>query len=173
MIYAGAKMTLTDKFLNFLEGVGRKRIIMDRESNEPYLVRYYLFLKDRPKWFPFNVFLHKFLKSDPDVPHDHPWSYATLIIKGGYYEWIPKINTLGQKFGEYRVWRGPGHFRVCSPDSFHRIELHPDVTAWTLFMPGIHKRDWGFLTGSNSTTKWVEHEKFLKDRREQANNITA
>jgi hypothetical protein len=40
-------------------------------------------------------------------------------------------------------------------------------------MPGIHKRDWGFLTGSLETTKWVEQEKFLKDRREQANNITA
>ena len=45
--------------LNFLERMGRKRIVMDRQSDEPYLERYYLFLKDRDR-FPFNVFLHKF-----------------------------------------------------------------------------------------------------------------
>ena len=34
-------------FLKLLERLGRKRIILDRESNEPYLERYYVFLKDR------------------------------------------------------------------------------------------------------------------------------
>ena len=62
------------KFLNLL---GRKRIVYDRIDNEPYLERYYLFLKDRDR-FPFNIFLHKFLKSDIDDLHDHPWPYATL-----------------------------------------------------------------------------------------------
>ncbi len=51
--------------LKLLERLDRKRIVMDRVNDEPYLERYYLFLKDR-KRFPFNVFLHKFLKSDPD-----------------------------------------------------------------------------------------------------------
>jgi hypothetical protein len=171
MNYAGVKMTLTDKFLNWLDNKGRKRIIYDRVNNEPYLERYYLFLKERNK-FPFNVFLHKFLKGDPDDVHDHPWPYVTLILKGGYWEWIPKINTLGQKWGEYRVWRGPGHFRMCEPTDYHRIELEPSVTAWTLFMPGPHKREWGFLTGSLETQKWVQHEQYLKDRSEQANNIS-
>ncbi len=48
-------------FLNWLDRIGRKRIIMDRADNEPYLERYYVFLKERRK-FPFNVFIHKFLK---------------------------------------------------------------------------------------------------------------
>ena len=47
----------------FLTKIGRQRIIMDRESNEPYLERYYVFLKDR-KWFPFNIFIHNFLKNN-------------------------------------------------------------------------------------------------------------
>ena len=67
----------------FLTKIGRQRIILDRQSQEPYLERYYLFLKERKK-FPFNIFLHKFLKSDPDDVHDHPWPYATLILRGGY-----------------------------------------------------------------------------------------
>ena len=36
----------------------RKRVITDRSGKVPYLVRWYLFLKDR-KNFPFNVTLHK------------------------------------------------------------------------------------------------------------------
>jgi hypothetical protein len=148
--------------LKLLELCDRKRIVMDRANNEPYLERYYLFLKDR-KRFPFNVFLHKFLKSDPDDVHDHPWPYATLILKGGYYEWIPRFNSRGEKVGEKRRWRGPGHFRVCRATSYHRIELCKGVDCWTLFMPGPQTREWGFLVNN----KWVHNDKYLTDR---ANN---
>jgi hypothetical protein len=156
-------------FLDFLEKLGRKRIVMDRESNEPYLERYYLFLKDR-KIFPFNIFLHKFLKSDPDDVHDHPWPYATLILKGGYYEWIPKFNSLGVKIDEERMWRGPGHFRVCRATSYHRIELCKGVDCWTMFMPGPQIREWGFLMGSPGSQRWVHYKKYLEERYKQAHN---
>ena len=155
-------------FLGWLERHGRKRVVMDRINNEPYLERYYLFLKDRAR-FPFNVFLHRFLKSDPDDVHDHPWPYATLILKGGYYEWLPKFNNNGQKIGELQVWRGPGHFRVCGASSYHRIELDPNVECWTLFMPGPQQREWGFL----SKGKWVQHEQYLTERAAHAGNSKA
>jgi hypothetical protein len=167
-------------FLNLLETLGRKRVILDRESSEPYLTRYYLFLKDRKK-FPFNVFLHQFLKSDPDDLHDHPWPYATLIIKGGYWEWIPIFKQGAVEYdiytgfnvtkdtnvivGEQRVWRGPGHVRICKAKSYHRIEIEPGVDCWTIFMPGPQQRDWGFLTHRNrdwSTFKWVQHEEYIE-----------
>lgn len=147
-------------FLKLLDRLGRKRIVLDRVDNEPYLERYYLFLKDRER-FPFNVFLHKFLKSDPDDVHDHPWPYATLILKGGYYEWLPQFDHQGRKIGELQVWRGPGHFRISRANSFHRIELDPGVTAWTLFMPGMKQRDWGFLVKN----QWVQWEQYLKQRK--------
>jgi hypothetical protein len=146
--------------LKLLDRLGRKRIVMDRVENEPYLERYYLFLKERNR-FPFNVFLHKFLKSDPDDVHDHPWSYATLILKGGYWEWIPQFNSAGEKIGEVAAWRGPGHFRISPARSYHRIELDPAVTAWTLFMPGPKQRDWGFLVRN----QWVQWEEYLKQRK--------
>lgn len=141
--------------LKLLDKLGRKRIVMDRVNDEPYLERYYLFLKDR-KYFPFNIFLHKFLKGDPDDLHDHPWPYATLILKGGYWETTPK--------GTF--WRGPGHFRFCSANSFHRIELEPGVECWTLFMPGPQQREWGFDVGG----RWIPHYQYLKERYEQARN---
>jgi len=155
-------------FLNWLERLGRKRIVMDRINNEPYLERYYLFLKDRTR-FPFNVFLHRFLKSDPDDVHDHPWPYATLILKGGYWEWVPQFNSRGEKVGEIAHWRKPGHFRTCRANSFHRIELDPSIECWTLFMPGPQKREWGFLTRHG----WIQHEQYLTERAAYAGNTKA
>jgi len=151
---------IKDLSLNWLEQHDRKRIIMDRVDNEPYLERYYIFLKDR-KRFPFNIFLHKFLKGDPDDVHDHPWPYATLILKGGYYEWVPFFNHEGLKVGETRYWRGPGHFRICKPTSYHRIELAEGVTAWTLFMPGPQTREWGFLVKN----QWIHNDNYLANRK--------
>lgn len=154
-------------FLDFLERHDRKRVILDRGSKSPYLTRYYLFLKDRKK-FPFNVFLHNFHRSDPDDLHDHPWPYATLIIKGGYYEWIPCFDREGIIIGERRVWRGPGHFRISGADSYHRIELKAGVDCWTLFVPGPQKREWGFLTHKNwdiRTFDWVHYTKYIEGKK--------
>ena len=151
--------------LKLLEKLGRKRIVMDRVNDEPYLERYYLFLKDR-KRLPFNVFLHKFLKSDPDDLHDHPWTYATLIVKGGYWEHVPLTDADGNKIGEIGKWRGPGHFRICKATSYHRIEIDPNVTCWTLFMPGPQRRDWGFLArDERGKERWVQHEQYLDYRK--------
>jgi hypothetical protein len=154
--------------LNWLEQHDRKRVVLDRQSQEPYLERYYLFLKDRKK-FPFNVFLHKFLKGDPGDPHDHPWPYATLILKGGYWEWTPLFSADGKMVGETCQWRGAGHFRVCSSKSYHRIELEEGVTPWTLFMPGPQLREWGFLVKN----KWIPNNDYIDSRSKHAvhNNI--
>ena len=132
--------------LKLLEKLGRKRVILDRYSNEPYLTRYYLLLKDR-KWFPFNVFLHNFHKGDLDDLHDHPWPYFTVILKGGYWEHTPS--------GKH--WRSPGHFRFATPRSLHRIELAPDTNVWTMFVPGPKIREWGFIVNGS----WMQHEKYF------------
>ncbi len=131
----------------------RKRVIKDRNTSEPYLVRYYLFLKDR-KNFPFNVTLHKVLKSDEETLHDHPWSYATLILKGGYYENTPKG----------RLWRGPGHFRYRRSEDLHYLELAKDadgneIPCWSLFFMGRKATDWGFRVKGN----WISHKRYLKE----------
>ncbi len=146
-------------FLKLLEKLNRKRIVMDRVNDEPYLERYYLFLKDRDR-FPFNIFLHKFLKSDPDDLHDHPWPYVTLILKGGYWEWIPQFNSKGQKIGEIARWCGAGSLRFAKANSYHRIELDPDIECWTLFMPGPKQKEWGFLKKG----QWIQWEKYLASR---------
>ena len=142
------------------QSLGRYRLILDRTEQEPYLERYYLFLRDR-KRCPFNIFVHKFLKSDPDVVHDHPWPYATLILRGGYWEWVPEFDSNGKMVSETRHWRAPGSFRTAQANTYHRVELEPGVTPWTLFMPGPQQRNWGFLVNN----KWIPNVEFFNLRR--------
>ena len=85
------------------------------------------------------------------------------IYRGGYTEWIPQFNKNGQKTAEIAAWRGPGHCRFSKADSYHRIEIDPDVDTWTLFVPGPKQRDWGFLT----RTGWIESEQYLAQRAQQ------
>ncbi len=147
---------------NFFKG--RYRLVNDRADKEPYLERYYLFLKEREN-FPFNIFLHKFLKSDEEDLHDHPWPYLTFILWGGYWEYTSK--GLGDKH-PIRHWRGPGQFRYQPANSLHRIELDKkeDGTlrnCWTLFMPGPKLRNWGF----DVSGQWIPNENYLQDKKDE------
>ena len=153
-------LKLLDKLMVRLN---RKRLVYDRIDGELYLTRYYLFLKERTKC-PFNIFLHRFHKSDDEVFHDHPWSYATLILKGGYWEHTPVFNTEGKQIAETCAWRMPGHFRFSPAHSFHRIELDPEVDCWTLFCPGPQKRDWGFMVRG----QWIQWQQYLNSRKASA-----
>ena len=135
--------------LKILERLDRRRIIYDREKHEPYLIRYYLFLKDR-KWFPFNVFLHNFRKSDIDDLHDHPWHWMTIVLKGGYWEYTPK--------GKF--WRGPGFIGLRKPQDLHRVELVEGIYPWTLFFVGPKRKEWGFVDNG----KWIQNETYLKEK---------
>ena len=177
---------LSQLFCDILTVLDRKRIILDRIENEPYLERYYVFLKDRPDWFPFNIFIHKFLKSDPDDFHDHPWGFATLILAGGYWEnIIVNEGTSDQK--TQTIWRPPGYFHVVSAEYQHRVEVDPDKPCWTLFIPFKRVREWGFFVSEDKTsamkkqsellptktqpeTVWMSADDYLEMRRKDSQN---
>jgi len=134
-----------------MDKLGRRRVITERDSDVPYLIRYYVFLKER-KSFPFNITLHKVLVSDEPTLHDHPWSYATLILKGGYWENTP----------QGRFWRGPGHFRYRRASDLHYLELATDtngneIPCWSLFFMGRKAGAWGFLKNGI----WIHNKDYL------------
>ena len=123
---------------------GRRRVIPDRDGAGEYLVRYYLLLRDRVG-FPFNVFIHKFIKGDSDKDlHDHPWGFAHIILSGGYWEYVLEDPDDDENTNVRKVWRGPGYWRVAGPEHRHRIELRPGTQPWTIFIPFKHSNDWGF-----------------------------
>lgn len=149
-------------FHNIMVKLGRYRLIPDRTTGEDYLHRYYLFLKDR-KWFPFNVTLHKIVRSDDPILHDHPWPFMTIILKGGYWEHTPVFDKNGNKFAEFTQWRGPGSIVMRKAKEYHWLELDESVgPATTLFFMGPQQRDWGFLVQvKKGVHRWIRHTVYL------------
>ena len=116
----------------------RRKVIMDRgpswpdyDSAEPFMVRYYPLFRKRPSWFPFNILIHKILKSDLGDLHDHYWSYFTIILKGGYWE--------TNKNGTF--WRKPGYFGYRNKENTHSIKIPVKKTAWTLIFVGPKRNE--------------------------------
>ena len=144
-------------FHNVMNKLGRYRLIPDRTTGQDYMHRYYIFLKDR-KWFPFNVTLHKIVRSDDPIMHDHPWGYMTIILRGGYWEHTPVFNNDGKMIAEFQKWRGPGSIIRRKANDYHWLELAENGTATTLFFMGPQQRDWGFLKNN----KWIQHENYLQ-----------
>ena len=99
-----------------------------------------------------NIFLHKFLSSDPDDLHDHPWNYVSIPLWPGYWE-----HTL-----EGCSWRGPLNIRYNRATTLHRIELGKSGYCWSLFIPFSTQREWGFQTSEG----WVPHLEYGKDETE-------
>lgn len=166
-------MTILSKLMDML---GRRRVITDRTGKIPYLIRYYVFLKDR-KWFPFNITLHKVLVSDEPTLHDHPWNWGAFIIKGGYWEHIPLISREGAVVGSTREWRGPGSIRFRKADDLHWLELAKDedgnnIPCTSLFFMGRKRKEWGFVRFVHATTtnwkeagyRWVHNETYLNEK---------
>jgi hypothetical protein len=146
-----------------MNALGRYRLIPDRRTGADYMHRYYLLCKNR-RWFPFNVTLHKIVRSDDPIFHDHPWPYLTIILKGGYWEHVPLYDEQGNMFGEVSKWRGPGSIIKRSATAMHWLELDMGKPATTLFFMGKQEREWGFLVRIRQTKpKWVHYQTYLKD----------
>ena len=143
--------------------LGRYRLIPDRRTGHDYMHRYYLFLKDR-NWFPFNVTLHKIVRSDDPIMHDHPWSYMTIVIKGGYWEHTPVFNNEDKMIAEFQTWRGPGSIIYRKANEYHWLELEDGKPATTLFFMGSQQREWGFLVETKKGLhRWIKYTDYLSD----------
>ena len=132
----------------------RKKLLLDRgpswpdyDKAEPFMVRYYLLFKKRPRWFPFNIFVHKILKSDLGDLHDHYWSYLTIMLKGGYWETTKK--------GQF--WRGPGYIGLRKASDTHSLTIPDGKTAWTLIFVGPNKGSKQFAIFNKSSQNARKH----------------
>ena len=126
-----------------------------RHDDQPYLERWILF---RCRWF--GLMLHKFIGSDDECLHDHPWPFISFLIsRPGYLEWVPASGTESM----YRL--APGQFTAMAPDGtpltgtwyprwsllfrpahcVHRVET-PTIPMWSLVLHGKKCQSWGFQT---------------------------
>ena len=97
---------------------------------DPYLERWFAIPRNR--WF--NVYVHRFCRSDDDrALHDHPWINCSVLLEGSYVE----HTSVG------RTERKAGEVKIRSAKGAHRIEL-TNGRCWTLFITGPRMREWGF-----------------------------
>lgn len=112
---------------------------------DDYLRRWWMI--PRNPWF--NIYLHRINRSDDDrALHDHPWWNCSIVLKGGYWEWMPtrvgsRENALKHQICR-RIWRGAGSIVFRRAKAAHRLEVAEGEHAWTLFITGPRIREWGF-----------------------------
>ena len=134
--------------LKLLEQLGRKKLVLDRGPNhpeyykaKPWMNRYYIFFRHRPKWFPFNIIIHEMLDNDHgDGVHNHLCPYITIVIRTGYWETL--------KSGKH--WRAPGYIGFRNADTLHRVDLESGTKPLTIFIPGPFGLRKGSRAGYNS-----------------------
>lgn len=105
-----------------------------------------------------NIYLHKFLRSDDErALHDHPWAWASLLLRGSYIE-----HSIAAGGIHRRHVRAPGSLKICGPRAAHRVELRDlfgngPSPCWTLFITTPVLREWGFHCPQAG---WVPWRKF-------------
>ncbi|VVB51713.1 Uncharacterised protein [uncultured archaeon] len=85
----------------------------------------------KTKWL--NVYLHRLNAPKAHAEcHNHPWSFITLILWGGYKEFL----------GDRWHRRRPGTILYRRAETAHNVVTNG--TSWSLVVTGPNRRDWGF-----------------------------
>ena len=128
------------------------RVTINNCNGGKYLTRWMLWL---PNPF-FNIYLHKFWAGDDRSygPHDHPWSFLSIILRGFYIERI--YGPDGEYKADLRGWLST---RFRSAETLHAVVLPPGRTAWSLVVTFRRRRPWGFYTPWG----WRPHDLAMRD----------
>ena len=116
---------------------------------DPYLIRWMIECRALG-----SLRLHHWLGSDDHrAPHDHSWSFVTLVLKGRYFDATAEWDDDGQ----LERWRESelraGCIRLRRADHRHYVRVAPGESCWSLLATGPHRRSFGF---------WVRRTKRLK-----------
>lgn len=107
------------------------------DPSMPYLVRWRIV---QTPWAA--LYLHHIILDDVGRPyHDHPWSFASLVLRGWYTEDWKASEEAGPIRKRWR--RGTIHRMRLS--EYHGITAVAPST-WTLVFAGPRRQVWGFLT---------------------------
>lgn len=114
----------------------------------------------------FGIYVHFIYREDLDRdPHDHPWTFFSFVLCGGYVEQHWDDARLGgtgegylfRSWGKRRSMLRAGRSHYFPLSAAHRITQVHGKTI-TLVLVGRKQRDWGFWTD----TGWVNYRDYLK-----------
>jgi hypothetical protein len=121
-------------FLWLLDKLGRKKVVLYRGLSHPnfkqakaWMNRYYVLIRHRPRWFPFNILIHEMLADDHgEGVHNHIFPFITIILRDGYWETLK----------EGKFWRPVGYIGFRSANTLHRVDLKKNTKPLTIFISG-------------------------------------
>lgn len=137
------------------------------QSTTVYLVRYIVF---KSKWG--CMYIHRFMRSDSDTPHDHPWNFFTYVISGGYKEVFYSKSKPQHKDNKFSaLWekslrtRLPGSIAYRNATDIHQVVVERpyemeeiEQAPFTVCLIGPRIRDWGFWSEDGATfTDWRKY----------------
>lgn len=100
----------------------------------------------------FGIYLHKLCTPDPrDTLHNHPWAFTSIVLKGGYVEFVP-----GPYYAQSRYVKRINVKRFNN--SFHWIAQLDREPTWTLVFVGRRRRTWGYLDRDGRYTDYNQHQ---------------
>lgn len=95
------------------------------------------------------IYVHRIYREDLDpIPHDHPWRFRSLVLRGGYTEffWPDARAYLENEHQQWRRW-SVHRFPLAGA---HRITSVQPGTV-TLVIVGRKVRTWGFWSWGQFT----------------------
>lgn len=106
----------------------------------------------------FGIYVHDIHEPDGSDPHDHPWSFISVVLRGHYVERVfadplrsrSNVRRLHRRFSVHRMGRSSGH---------KIIEVSPRLV--TLIIVGPRRGDWGFYQRTDEGCEfipWQEYE---------------
>lgn len=127
--------------------VNSKRTLY-RSDNKPYMIQHRLIACKL-----FSIRLHTFVGSDEACPHNHPWAFFSLILRGSYRE--QSYRMINDKFTlvrSYDARKGDILFRKAN--HIHRVECDSNAPCKTLVVTFRASREWGFF---NTLGHFITH----------------
>lgn len=150
--------------MKFAKKYGRVVKIMDRQDDSVYMIRYIVW-----KSKPCSLYIHRFLRSDHDVHHDHPWNFFTYVVEKGYKEelMVPENAGAGELKPKY-VTRTEGSLAYRKAESIHRVILDRDYSVneqslapLTVCLLLNRRRIWGFVKSTKIGHTWTNWKTYL------------
>lgn len=152
--------------IKFCKWRGKEFHIMGNNNQDVFLVRYILYKSPN-----FSIYIHRFLHSDADDPHDHPWSFYTYVVENGYQEYFYDLNKPIVENGEFRTYwtmdinlRKEGSLAYRKATDVHRVVLPKafkleeiEQAPLTICLMLKRERNWGYWRKGAYFIDWREY----------------
>lgn len=88
-----------------------------------------------------SLYVHRIARPDwRPVLHDHPWSFVSFILRGGYTE--VRFDPIALRLTTRRVRR----LNVVRRHDAHYITALDRTPTWSVLLVGARRRHWGYLS---------------------------